>query len=145
MARPIEIDREQAFRSARDLFWRRGYRATSLSDLLDATAMGKGSFYAAFQSKEALFRATLAWYRDRAAAAHRRIRESKRGLSALREVLESTLLEVSSEERRRGCLLVNSVLELEGVEPELHEIATRYLSQLEEQCTSYLDEARTLG
>ncbi len=107
--------------------------------------MGKGSFYAAFESKAALFAATLTWYRDRAAATHERIQASKRGLAALLGFLDATLIEPSSAERRRGCLLVNSVLELESVEPELYEIAKHYLQELEQQCTSYLHEALTLG
>ena len=145
MARPVEIDRDQAFRKARELFWRRGYRATSLNDLLGATGMGKGSFYAAFGSKEALFEATLNWYHDRSAAARRKVSNTHKGLAALREFLDSTLIDISDARRRRGCLLVNSVVELEGVEPRLHRIANRYLQALEQRCMTYLDEARLAG
>ncbi len=145
MARPVEIDRDHAFRKARELFWRRGYRATSLNDLLDATGMGKGSFYAAFGSKEALFEATLDWYHASSAAARRKVNGSHAGLAALREFLDSTLIDVSDARRRRGCLLVNTVVELEGVEPGLHRVAKRYLQALEQRCLDYLNEARAAG
>ena len=63
----------------------------------------------------------------------------------MREFLDSTLIDVSDARRRRGCLLVNSVIELEGVEPGLHRIANRYLQALEQRCLTYLDEARAAG
>ena len=130
MARPVEIDRHQAFRNARELFWRRGYRATSLRDLLEVTGMGKGSFYAAFGSKEALFEATLNWYHERSAVTARGISTKHRGLAALREFLDQTLIDIPAASRRRGCLLVNSVVELEGLEPALHRLANTFLQAL---------------
>ncbi len=145
MARPVQIDRHQAFRKARELFWRRGYRATSLHDLLAATGMGKGSFYAAFGSKQAVFEAALEWYHQHSAAARRRISETHEGLAALREFLDSTLINQPAAGRRRGCLLVNSVIELESVEPELHQLASRYLQELEQRCMTCLQEARAAG
>ena len=145
MARPVEIDRDQAFRKAGELFWRRGYTATSLNDLLQATGMGKGSFYAAFGSKEGLFEATLDWYHESSAAARRKVSETHKGIGALREFLDATMIEVSEAKRRRGCLLVNSVIELEGVKPDLHRRARRYLQALEDRCMQYLEEARSAG
>ncbi len=145
MARPVEIDRDQAFRKAGELFWRRGYTATSLNDLLQATGMGKGSFYAAFGSKERLFEAILDWYDETSAAARRRVSETHKGLGALRQFLDSTLIDLSDAKRQRGCLLVNSVVELEGVEPNLHQLASRYLQALEDRCMQYIEEARSAG
>ena len=143
MARPIEIDRDKAFRKSADLFWRRGYRATSLNDLLDATGMGKGSFYAAFGSKEELFATTLKWYRDRAFNNGSDLMHQ--GLAGLRHFLDTTLINIPATKRRCGCLLVNSVVELEGVEPELHRLASNYLSELETRCLAYIGEANGLG
>ncbi len=145
MPRPIEINRDHAFHKASELFWRRGYRATSLNDLLDVTGMGKGSFYAAFGSKKKLFEATLTWYHKRSTAARRKSSDNHRGLAALREFLDATLIDISDVKRRRGCLLVNSVIELEGVEPELHRLANNYLKALEQRCLAYLEEARVAG
>ena len=62
MARTASYDRDQALDAAMTLFWLKGYHATSLKDLEGALKMKPGSIYAAFQSKEALFRATLERY-----------------------------------------------------------------------------------
>ena len=45
MARPREFDYEQALHLAMDAFWAKGYRSTSLEDILKAMVIGKGSFY----------------------------------------------------------------------------------------------------
>lgn len=62
MGRPASYDRNTALTSAMNLFWRQGYQGTSLKDLENELGMRPGSIYAAFQSKEALFRECLALY-----------------------------------------------------------------------------------
>lgn len=62
--RPRTFDRDEALTSAMHLFWEHGFDSTSLSQL--KAAMGGGisapSFYAAFESKEALYREALELY-----------------------------------------------------------------------------------
>ncbi len=55
MARPLEFDRSKAVNKALVLFWRKGYQASSLADLLSAMGIGRSSFYAAFTDKRTLF------------------------------------------------------------------------------------------
>ena len=56
MGRPREFDIEKALDTAGELFWRKGYEGTSLSDLTGAIGITPPSFYFAFKSKAALFR-----------------------------------------------------------------------------------------
>ncbi len=56
MGRPREFDVEKALDTASELFWRKGYEGTSLSDLTGAIGIMPPSFYSAFKSKEALFK-----------------------------------------------------------------------------------------
>ncbi len=55
LGRPLEYDPEEAVEIATSLFWRKGYEATTLNDLLNATRISKSSFYYAFGSKYQLF------------------------------------------------------------------------------------------
>ena len=62
MGRPRQFDRNIALTNAMHLFWEHGYDATSLSMLKDKLGISAPSFYAAFDSKEALFQESLALY-----------------------------------------------------------------------------------
>jgi TetR/AcrR family transcriptional repressor of nem operon len=64
MARLREFDTDAAVDAAVEVFRTRGYDATSIQDLVDATGVGRGSLYAAFDSKEGIYRAALERYRD---------------------------------------------------------------------------------
>ncbi len=145
VSRPVEIDRARAFAAASELFWCQGYRATSLQDLLAATGMGRGSFYGAFHGKEALFEAVVDDYRRTFAQILDEVLTTGQGLAALRAFLDRTLIQIPDAERRRGCLLVNSVLELEGVDPRLHGLAVTCLKELDRAVTVCLDQAAALG
>ena len=52
-------DRDDVLDGAMKVFWRRGYAATSMRELRDATGLGSRSLYAEFESKHGLFRAAL--------------------------------------------------------------------------------------
>jgi TetR/AcrR family transcriptional regulator, copper-responsive repressor len=57
--RPRAYDPQDALKRARDVFWVKGYAATSLDDIVEATAMNRPSLYAAFGDKEAIYLAAL--------------------------------------------------------------------------------------
>jgi len=145
MARPIEIDRDEAFSAASKLFWRRGYKSTSLQQLLDTMNIGKSSFYAAFESKEALFSAVLAQYSLDSKALFSEARLQKAGLNAIRAFLNTTFVDVTHQVRLQGCLAVNSTLELADVDQTLHRQASQILAVVEAEILCLLIEAQTLG
>ena len=60
--RPRSFDETDVLDIAKDLFWQRGYEATSIKDLTEAMGMTPPSLYAAFGSKEALYRRVLDRY-----------------------------------------------------------------------------------
>ncbi len=66
--RPREFDEEVALERAMLLFWRKGFRNTSLSDLTAEMEMNRPSIYAAFGDKSSLFQRTLGSYIDKYAA-----------------------------------------------------------------------------
>ena len=62
MARPREFDPETALKGATDVFWRQGYKATNMPDLLRAMGLTRGSFYKAFRDKESTYLRALDFY-----------------------------------------------------------------------------------
>jgi TetR/AcrR family transcriptional regulator, copper-responsive repressor len=65
--RPRRYDREASLKAIMNLFWRKGYSATSLDELSEATGMGRPSLYQAFGNKEDMYVEALAFFITRMA------------------------------------------------------------------------------
>ncbi len=127
MARPREFDETAALDAATDCFWQDGYEATSVRDLAARMGITGTSLYNAFGDKRSLFRRALQRYADRSTRERIARLETtllpKQAVGAfLNEIVERSLDDLD----RRGCLLVNSALEIAPHDPELGaEVAAR--------------------
>jgi len=85
--RPRSFDRDAALKAAVQVFWLRGYEATSMTDLTKAMGINAPSLYAAFSCKEALFEEALALYETVEGALPKRLlaesRTAKEGFAAM--------------------------------------------------------------
>lgn len=105
--RPREFDRDAALRRAMELFWERGYEGTSLDDLTRAMGIAKPSLYAAFGSKEALFREAVALYDATAGAeANRALREESTARRAVEAMLRGNAEYYAGRGTPSGCMIV---------------------------------------
>ncbi|WP_345406126.1 helix-turn-helix domain-containing protein [Nonomuraea salmonea] len=96
---------------AMDLFWTRGYEATSIRDLTRHLGLGQGSIYAAFGDKDGLYRAALEHYRITYATAALRTLERESDVRAAVRALLTERVRVAVEGGGRGCLLINAATE----------------------------------
>lgn len=128
LGRPRSFDREEALRSAMALFWTEGYEGVTLEDL--QAAMGgitPPSFYAAFGSKEKLFREVIERYRttvgDRPARA---LAAGPTARAAIEAMLHESVKAFCGTDTPRGCLLVlgamNCARANKGVQDHLMEL-----------------------
>ncbi|GLV75527.1 TetR/AcrR family transcriptional regulator [Streptomyces hygroscopicus] len=111
MARTREFDTEAAVSRAMELFWTRGYEATSVRDLIQHLGIGQGSLYAAFGDKDGLYRAALEHYRTTLAAAALRSLEEEADVRAAVRTLLAERVRIAVEHGGRGCLVVNAACE----------------------------------
>lgn len=119
--RPRAYDRDVALTSAMNLFWERGYAATSLDDLSRAMDMNRPSIYAAFGDKQALYKQALEHYRARVRAAIKEVFDERRPLrDALRDFYERAIeIYLSGEGSGRGCFIIGTALTESVANPEL--------------------------
>lgn len=64
MANTRKFDEQEALKAMQALFWRKGYEATSLSDLVETSGVPRQSLYNTFGNKEAIFEAAFRHYAD---------------------------------------------------------------------------------
>ncbi|MFJ8665441.1 TetR/AcrR family transcriptional regulator [Streptomyces sp. NPDC093600] len=114
MARPKEFDPEAALQSALDLFWRRGYEATTMSDLVEHLGIGRASIYATFGNKRQLYMKALERYSTtRDPQMTEELSQPGPALPAIRALVRRFAVEAGADETRlAGCFITNSAAEL---------------------------------
>lgn len=141
MARPIEFDRSLARDKALVLFWRKGYQATSIADLLAAMAISRSSFYAAFGDKRTLFLECLDLFAERTGDAMRRTRAVLPPIDALQQFFERNFVGARVAQGKLGCMMVNTILEMAGVDDALSARASQHLAAMQAVFEDFLVEA----
>ena len=115
MARHKQFDREEALDRAMRLFWAKGYEASSISDLLGVMGLNRASLYDTFGDKRALFLAALERYVREVNRANLAILQSDGPAADALRGYFSTLVALSSDEGRLGCMLANTAVEAEAL------------------------------
>lgn len=118
--RPRQFKIEDAVRDAMNVFWTRGYHATSLTDLLDGTGLSKGSLYKAFGDKKSLFLRALDCYAE---AGLEELSETLAApgsvKSAIRAALAIYVPLSAGNTGRRGCMVMATAAEMLPHDPEV--------------------------
>ncbi|MFF4869486.1 TetR/AcrR family transcriptional regulator [Streptomyces sp. NPDC003444] len=114
MARTKEFDPDAALRAALELFWARGYEATTMADLVERLGVGRASIYATFGNKHELYLKALDRYAE--SQDPRLVEELSApgpALPAVRALVRRFAAEAATEgERLNGCFVTNSAAEL---------------------------------
>lgn len=108
--RPREFDTERALDRAMELFWRKGYEGTSLTDLTETLGITRPSLYAAFGNKEALFRTVLARYEEKVVTYRPKALNAPTAREVARELLEGAANFFGDKSKPAGCLGVQGAL-----------------------------------
>ncbi|WP_299818175.1 TetR/AcrR family transcriptional regulator [uncultured Roseibium sp.] len=146
MKRAHPYDREKALDAAQDLFWRKGYHATSLKDLEAALAMKPGSIYAAFKSKEALYLASLERY---FLSGRHALREQMAGagtvLGGLADHLRSHGNMTGETSDGRACMIVKTLLDTTDDDGAVSDRARAYFEAMRDEFARFFRKARDNG
>ncbi|NOV30673.1 MULTISPECIES: TetR/AcrR family transcriptional regulator [Methylomonas] len=132
MARYQEFDTQEALTRAMYVFWDKGYKGASLSDLLNNMGIGKGSFYATFGSKHELFLDALKLYRSKRAMV-REIADITASLPA-KNAIERILVRVMDRaiEDKRCCMFGKTALEFWQTDAKISEEVEGGIKQVED-------------
>ncbi|MGE3795859.1 MAG: TetR/AcrR family transcriptional regulator [Dehalococcoidia bacterium] len=118
--RPLNFDPDTALERALGVFWRQGYEATSMADLLEATALSKSSLYQAFGSKQALFARCLERYSSHLVERmEAELAVAPSGRAFVEQVFTGVAHTARTPAGAKGCLIGNSANEFGQREPEI--------------------------
>ncbi|GED69784.1 TetR family transcriptional regulator [Brevibacillus reuszeri] len=131
MVRPREFNEEQALHAAMEVFWEKGYEATSLSDLTAKMGIQRPSLYAAFGDKKELFEATLRKYnQSHASYVRARLQNVPSVKEAFHAFFAGIVAEGYEEGPSRGCFCLNVMVELAPHDAKFEEMTREHQMNL---------------
>ncbi|QJB31405.1 TetR family transcriptional regulator C-terminal domain-containing protein [Chitinophaga oryzae] len=143
--RPAIYDNDAVILKAQEVFWEKGYSATSLQDLQAATQMGSGSLYNTFRGgKKELFSKALQQRREAFLAFKRELKEHASPVDLIKDFFRS-LAEADEHTHLKGCIVANTVTALAFVDQDLETEAISILKDVERMFTETVREAQKSG
>jgi len=125
------FDTEDVIACAIAVFWHKGYEATSMADLTKAMGINKGSLYNAFGSKKKLFMRVLQQYDlNRTQHILNKFNAIEAPLGAINGLFDHVIIHNCSNPDNKGCLLVNTALELPHHDTDIQKMVTKSLDNL---------------
>jgi TetR/AcrR family transcriptional repressor of nem operon len=146
MSRSKTFDEDRVINAAVDCFWAHGYEATSVRDLGAAMGIGAASLYNAYGDKRELFVRSLERYANRSMRERiARIEVRHRPAEAIGAFLGEIVDRSARDPECKGCLLVNSALDVASRDPELGKAVAAYLGEIRNFFRRSLEAARRAG
>ena len=146
MARPREFDRGQVVDRAVEVFWRKGFEATSIRDLVEATGLNRGSLYNTFGDKAGLFEAALERYM---AGAPTQYVVAAADSGPPRQVIGEFFARLvdlgASDKERRGCLMTNTAAELAARDERVAAQVAEAMQGLEDALFRLIERGQETG
>jgi len=145
VGRPREFDETEVLERAMQLFWTRGYEGTRLAELLTAMQISRQSLYDTFGNKRSLFLRTIEHYR--ATQLTHALALLERDGSPLENVKAALgfFQDLAADDRCRGCLVANALVEVAPHDPEIAELLGDTLDLLQGGLQLALERAQAKG
>ena len=133
MSAQAKFNRDDVIEKAKNLYWEKGYHATSMRNLQDVVDMRPGSIYAAFGNKDNLFKEALNRYAEEGAAnLANSIAQEETVIAGLKRFIHSVTVCSKGTAPSGMCMVVKTIGELtQNDSPELLNHATSILERVE--------------
>jgi TetR/AcrR family transcriptional regulator, transcriptional repressor for nem operon len=145
VGRPKQFDPDAAVDKAMDLFWRKGFAETTPQDLVSELGIGKGSLYHTFDSKRALFDLALRRYIDMRVDGVVDVLDGPGSTTARLRAALRRLADADGALTSRGCLAVNTTVELAGSDSAAAAAVGRLFERIESAFQAVIEEGQRTG
>ena len=145
--RPRQYDSERALAKAADAFWKQGYAATSLDDLVAATGMNRPSLYAAFGDKRDLYLNTLKRYQQQSRAIGAQITADDPPLRVFLSRFYEAALDIylDSGDGVRGCYSISTAPTQAATDPAVRDFLAASIAGTDTFVAKQIEKARARG
>ena len=144
--RPRQYDEDAALQAAGEVFWTKGFSATSLDDLTVAMGMNRPSIYRAFGDKEAVYRKALMLFCQGMEAAFERTMLAEDDIrKALASFYRDALAVYTSGEQPKGCMVMSTAVAAAACHPEIQADLLNVIRGLDQKIAKRLERACDAG
>ena len=146
MSKAAKFNRQKVIDKATNLYWKKGFHATSMRSLQDEIDMRPGSIYAAFGSKEGLFTEALRHYTDMGLAQLTLCHSEYRSpIEALKAFVKIQVIDTKDDAPNGMCMLAKTIGELTEDNQNLIDTTKAYLGEIANQFVNIIEEAQAMG
>lgn len=131
--------------AAMQVFWQRGYAATSIQDLVDGTGLSRSSLYNTFESKHGLYQQALQRYEGVTTANMALLDTPGPARQAIKQLLLSIAEDELADAQRRGCLMANASLELAGHDGQVAALVAHNFQRLQQALEQRISQGQAQG
>jgi TetR/AcrR family transcriptional regulator, transcriptional repressor for nem operon len=143
--RPQIFDEQEVLKKATQLFWTKGYEATSTEDLLNAMGIGKSSFYHAFKGKRKLFEMVIEKFvSESTQRLLKDIETSNDPIQSIKNFFRN-IAATPNNLHQKGCFMGNIIVELSNIDKPLENMAIKKLKKLEQVFLEQITMAQQNG
>jgi TetR/AcrR family transcriptional repressor of nem operon len=142
MARNKAFDPEERLEKARDLFWKKGYNATSMQDLVDGMQLNRASIYDTYGDKHALFQQCLSNYAKQALKDYKQCCQVCSPIAAVEHIVRKV---INDRQEGQSCLMVKASFELASMDQGIKDLVKGQALELISVLEELLEKAKTAG
>ena len=146
MARKKEFDEDELLEKATNLFWRKGYNATSAQDLVDELNINRSSLYNTYTDKKTLFQKSLKKYQEQQTGALiEMLDKAKDPDKAIKKLFADLIKESKEDTAARGCFMVNTAVELGGNDEDIGAIVHSNNKSVVDALAGIIERGQQMG
>lgn len=146
MARTKDFDEAEVLNKAVNIFWLKGYNATSMQDLVDGLGISRSSLYDTYGDKHTLFMKALESYQCANSANFCGIMNGDRSTKEIiKELLEFVIVNLLNDKSQKGCFMVNAEVEVALHDKEVSEMIQKNDQQVEDAFYTVIKKGQESG
>lgn len=146
MPRTKQFDQQEVLEKAMELFWEKGFHATSMQDLVTYLGINRASLYDTFGGKEALFESAFQLYRQTSTKHIQQLFESEQNVrQGFKALFEKAIEESINDVCKKGCFVVNTTTELIPGDDKIQKILLENKNNAETLFADYVQKGIANG
>lgn len=145
IARTKEFNRDQALHKAMLLFWKKGYEATSIPDLLQVMGLSRSSLYDTFSDKRALYIDALEHYKKISFNKREILERASSVKEGIQQFFERHIASAYDTSHPGGCFVTNAAIMMDTPDEQLNQLVITSFIKLEQSFYELLERGQQSG